>query len=143
MDMSTKPNSKLAELTKRLVGKWRVKGHEIEGEAEYKSMKGGVLLVMSVDFVVDGNKMKVIQHMAYDQDTDTLRARYMDTMGDDATYTWVLDGHTLRVSQGGKDSDTYFKATFNDDYSEYTGTWHYADGIDPDAENEKITYTRI
>ncbi|HMI04646.1 MAG TPA: lipocalin family protein [Pedobacter sp.] len=136
-------NPKLKELTERLSGKWQVKGQEIDGEAEYKSMKGGFLLVMNVDFVVDGKKIKNIQHVAYDQDTDTLRAHYMDTKGDDSTYTWVLEGQKIRVSLGGKDSDTYFEATLNDDDSEYTGTWHYPDGGDQDAGEARIVYKRI
>jgi hypothetical protein len=32
----------------------------------------------------------VIQHVTYDQDSDTLQAHYMDTMGDESIYTWVL-----------------------------------------------------
>jgi hypothetical protein len=45
-------NPKIKEITGHLSGKWRVKGQGIAGEAEYKSMKGGFLLVMNVDFVV-------------------------------------------------------------------------------------------
>ena len=67
----------------------------------------------------------------------------MDTMGDDSIYTWVLDGHKIRVSLGGKDSDTYFEATLNDDNSEYIGKWHYPDGGDYDATAEHIEYKRI
>jgi hypothetical protein len=136
-------NPKLKELTQRLSGKWQVTGQGIDGEAEYQSMKEGFLLVMNVDFVVDGNKMKIIQHMAYDQDSDTLQARYMDTMGNASTYTWILEGQKIRVSLGGKDSDTYFEATLNDDDSEYTGTWHYPDGGDQDEEEARIVYKRI
>ena len=55
--------------------------------------------------------MKVIQHITYHQDSETPRARYMDTMGDEATYTWVLGHRDIRVSLGDEDSDTYFRAT--------------------------------
>ncbi len=106
-------------------------------------MREGRLLVANVDFVVAGTEMKIIQHITYDQDTGTLRARYMDTMGDDSTYTWVLDGQELRVSLGDKESDTFFEAQFNDDNSEYVGTWHYPDGVDDGAAEERIIYTRI
>lgn len=137
------PNPKLTELAQRLTGKWRVRGPGINGKAEYKSVRQGLLLVMDVDFVVNGTEMKVIQHVAYDGDTDTLRARYMDTSGDESTYTWVLDGRNLRVSQGDEKSDTFFNARFNDDNSEYVGTWHYADDGGGNADEEQITYTRI
>jgi hypothetical protein len=139
----TEPHAKLTELTERLSGRWRVKGPEIDGKAEYRSVRGGLILVMNVDFVVNGVEMKVIQHVTYDQDTDTLRAHYMDTMGDESTYTWVLDGQELRVSLGDKESDTFFEARFSDDKSKYVGTWHYPDNVGGDAAEEQIVYSRI
>ena len=83
-----------------------------------------------------------MQHIAHDPDTGTLRARYMDTMGDAATYIWVLDHPEIRVSLGDEDPDTYFRATLNEDNSQYVGTWHYPGGDPPDAA-ETIVYTRI
>jgi hypothetical protein len=139
----TEPNPKLVELTERLSGRWRVNGSGIDGKAEYKALRGGLLLVMNVDFIVSGTAMTVIQHVAYDQDSDTLQAHYMDTMGDESTYTWVLDGQKLRVSLGGKESDTFFEATFNEDDSEYVGIWHYPDDVDGGAADERIAYSRI
>lgn len=143
MNISKELNDKLKELTKRLSGEWRVTGQDIDGKAEYRSMKGGFSLVQDVDFTVSGREIKIIQHIAYDQDTDTLQAHYMDTMGDESIYTWVLDGKTMRVSQGGKDSDTYFEAAFNDDNSEYVGMWHYPDSGDHDSQESQIVYKRI
>jgi hypothetical protein len=140
---STEPHPKLVELTERLSGRWRVTGSGIDGKAEYKSLRGGILLVMNVDFVVSGTEMRVIQHVTYDQDSDTLQAHYMDTMGDESIYTWVLDGQELRVSLDGKESDTFFAATFNEDNTEYVGTWHYPDDVDGDAADERIVYSRI
>ncbi|GAB3426376.1 hypothetical protein [Flindersiella endophytica] len=140
---AARPNPKLTELTQRLSGKWRVKGPGINGKAEYRPVRQGHLLVMNVDFVVNGTEMKVIQHVTYDRDTDMLRARYMDTMGDESTYAWVLDGQNLRVSLGDEKSDTFFNARFNDDNSEYVGTWHYPDDGDGNAAEEQIVYTRI
>ncbi len=105
-------------------------------------MKEGCLLVADVDFMVNGTRMKVIQHITYRPDGDALRAQYMDTMGEEATYTWVLEHPEIRVSLGDKDSDTFFRATLNGDNSEYVGTWHYADGSPPDS-TEEIVYTRV
>jgi len=98
---------------------------------------------MNVDFVVSGTEMKVIQHVTYDPGSDALQAHYVDTMGDESTYTWVLDGHELRVSLGGKDSDTFFAAVFNEDNTEYVGTWHYPDDAGGRAAEERIIYSRI
>ncbi len=137
-----RPHSKLVELSDILVGTWRVEGPDISGQAEYQTKEGGRLLVAFVDFHVGSSTMRVIQHIAHDEVRGTLRARYMDTMGDEATYTWVLDDRLIRVSLGDGDSDTYFQATLNEDNSQYIGTWHYAEGDPPDA-TEIITYTRV
>lgn len=139
----TEVNPKLTELAERLSGKWRVTGPGIDGDAEYKSLRDGLLLVASVKVVVNGAEIMIIQHISHDQAADTLRARYLDTMGDEATYTWVLDGQKIRVSQGDAESDTYFEARFNDDNSEYAGTWHYPEGVGGDAAEERIVYTRV
>lgn len=133
---------KLAELSDLLVGTWRVEGPDIRGQAEYQSKDGGRLLVAYVDFTVGDSRMRIIQHITHDEDRDTLLARYMDTMGDEATYSWELEDRKIRVSLGEKDSDTYFQATLNEDNSQYVGTWHYPDSGPPDA-TENITYTRV
>ncbi|HEY0949186.1 hypothetical protein [Nocardioides sp.] len=134
------PDPKLLELSELLVGTWRVDGPDISGHAEYASHDGGRLLVAFVDFQVGGSRMRLIQHIAHDADSDTLIARCLDTMGDDATYTWALEDKTIRVSLGDQASDTYFQATLNTDNSQYTGTWHYPDGA---AADETIVYTRV
>lgn len=136
-------NPKLTELAARLSGKWRVTGPGIDGEAEYTTLRDGLLQVGRVKVVVSGAEMTNIQHISHDQASDALRARYLDTMGNEATYTWMLDGQKVRVSQGDDESDTYFEARFNDDNSEYAGTWHYPEGGGDDAAEERIVYTRV
>jgi hypothetical protein len=143
MDVMREPDADLTELIQRLSGRWRVSGLAIGGLAEYRSANGGFLLVGDVDFVVNGNKIKNIQQVAFDQDTGTLRGRYMDTAGDASIYTWALDGSRFRVTLDGADSDTYFDAAFSADNSEYTGTWHYPPGVDGGSDDERIVYTRI
>ena len=142
VNAADEPHRKLAELSKLLVGTWRVDGSDIRGQAEYQSKNGGRLLVAYVDFRIGDSRMRVIQHITHHQDRDTLQARYMDTMGDEATYTWVLEDQKIRVSLGETDSDTYFQATLNEDNSQYVGTWHYPEGGSPD-ETENIVYTRV
>lgn len=139
---TTTPSAQLTELTQRMLGKWRVQGPGIHGQAEYRSAQDGLALVLTVDFVVNGTEMKVIQHIAHDQDGDRLLARYMDSMGDASTYTWDLEGKHLRIGLAGQ-SDTFFEASFNDDDSAYTGTWHYPDDSHNDAAEEQIVYSRI
>ncbi len=136
------PHPRLVELSELLVGTWLVDGPGITGQAEYHSRNGGRLLVAYVDFSVSGARMRVIQHITHHEDRDTLIARYMDTMGDEATYAWTLEEQTIRVSLDDHDSNTYFQATLNEDKSQYTGTWHYPEGDPPDA-TEPIVYTRV
>jgi hypothetical protein len=142
VNAADEPNPKLVELSELLVGTWRVDGPDIRGQAEYQSKNGGRLLVAYVDFSVGDSRMRVIQHITHHQDRDTLLARYMDTMGDEATYTWVLEHRKIRVSLGDKDSNTYFQATLNEDNSQYIGTWHYPEG-GPSVASENIVYTRV
>jgi hypothetical protein len=141
--MLKKPNHKLKELIERLSGKWQVKGPEIDGKAEYRPMNESSLLVQDVDFVYKDTRIKIIQHVSYDQATGSLQAHYMDTMGAVSTYTWELDGQKMRVYHGDVDSDEYFEATFNADNTEYTGIWHYPDVRNVDAAAEQIEYKRI
>ena len=136
------PDQRLLALSDLLVGTWRVTGPDITGQAEYQTRKEGLLLVVDVVFIVRGTRMKVIQHIRHDEASDTLRAHYMDTMGDAAIYTWALKGRTIRISLGGEESETYFEASFNDDNSEYSGTWRYADGDASDS-TETIVYSRV
>lgn len=142
VNAADEPNPKLVELSELLVGTWRVDGPDIRGQAEYQSKNGGRLLVAYVDFSVGDSRMRVIQHITHHQDSGTLLARYMDTMGGEATYTWVLEDRIIRVSLGENDSNTYFQATLNEDNSQYVGTWHYPEGGPPDA-TENIVYTRV
>lgn len=117
VDAAGDPNPELVELSELLVGTWRVEGPDITGQAEYQPKKGGRLLVAYVDFSVSGSRMRVIQHITQHEARGTLVARYMDTMGDEATYTWTLEDQTIRVSLGDQDSNTYFQATLNEDNS--------------------------
>jgi hypothetical protein len=137
MNLPKEPNVQLKKLAKRLIGKWQVKGPEIDGTIEYELMEGGFFLIQHIDFV-QGEKIKGIEYIGYDQDTDTLRSHFMATDGSNFTYTWQLDGETLRIYFGDKDSDMYFEGTFNSDGSQYSGAWHYPDGGGYDA-----TVTRL
>ena len=128
MNMPKEPNDKLKRLTERMTGKWQVKGPDIDGTVEYEPMEGGFFLIQHIDFVQGGTKIKGVEYIAYDPDTDTLRSHFMDTMGSNFTYTYTLEGKDLRINFGDKDSDMYYEGTFNEDNSEHSGAWHYPDG---------------
>lgn len=69
-------------------------------------------------------------------------ARDMDSFGDEATYRWEFEGRKLRVDEGDGESGAYFEAWFDDDFSQYAGTWH-GFGAAGDADDGLITYTRV
>ena len=135
------PDPRLVELSEVLVGTWLVEGPGIRGEAEYRLARDGLLIVGDVEVAVGDTTMKNLRHISHDPDSDTLRARYMDTGGQKATYTWALHNRTIRMSEGDASSDTYFEATVAEDRSSYSGSWHYPDETG-DEPPETITYTR-
>lgn len=127
-DLPKKPNAQLKALGDRLIGKWEASGPDIEGTVAFEWLEGGYFLVQHVDFVQGGTKIKGIEYVGYDVDTDTLRSHYMDNNGSNFTYTWALEGDTLKIWFGDKDSEYFYEGVFNEDGTVNTGGWTYPDG---------------
>ncbi|SRR6266567_2233996 len=121
------PHVKLKQLG-RLLGAWKVHGPEIDGSVRFEWMEGGFFLIQHIDFVQGGQKIKGIEYISYDQDTDTLRSHFMDSSGSNFTYTWQLDGDTLTIWFGDKDSPLHYVGTFNEEGNVNSGRWSYPDG---------------
>jgi hypothetical protein len=118
------PNPALRKLD-RVVGKWTVSGPDVQGEVEYEWMEGGFFLIQHVDLNAFGREIRGIEYVGFDQDTETLRSHFMDNQGSNFTYTWDLEGETLWIWFGEKDSDNYFRGTFDESGDSYSGRWQW------------------
>ena len=121
------PNPKLKALD-RLVGTWDVTGSFITGTAVLDWMEGGYFLVQKVDFTRDEHAIRGVEYIGFDEDTQTLRSHYMDNNGSNFTYTWEIDGDTIRIYFGDTDSDNFFEGTFSEDGKSYRGKWQWPGG---------------
>jgi len=122
------PNPALKKL-EPLVGKWKITGDDVDGEVRFEWMEGGFFLIHHFD-LIQGGRQKGVEYIGFDEDTQTLRSRLMQTNGSNFTYTYNLEGDTLWVWFGDKDSDNFSRSTFSDDGNSYTGCWQWttADG---------------
>jgi hypothetical protein len=121
------PNPALRKLD-RLVGRWTVDGSSVLGQVEYEWMEGGFFLIQHVDLTAFGRPIKGVEYIGFDEDTETLRSHFMDNNGSNFTYTWDLEGDTLRIWFGEKDSDNHFRGTFDETGNSYRGRWQWPDG---------------
>ena len=124
-----------------LIGKWKITGPDIEGETSYEWMEGGFFFIQKFDLQQQGQQ-KGIEYTGFDEETGTLRSRMMAIDGSRFTYTYEMDGDTLWYWFGDKGSDIYSRSTFSDDFSSYTGAWHWTNE-DGTAGGYEFTATRI
>ncbi len=121
----------------RLVGRWRVSGSYLQGTLTFEWMEGGFFLIQHVDAHHGEQAIKGIEYIGFDEDTQTLRSHYMDTRGDNFTYTWEVQGDRLRIWFGEKGSDNFYEGKFSPDGNSGTGRWKWPGG------GYEATMTRI
>jgi hypothetical protein len=68
----------------------------------YEWMEGGFFLIQRVNAVAGGRAIKGTEYIGFDEDTHTLRSHYVDVHGSNFTYTWEIDGDTIRIWFGEK-----------------------------------------
>lgn len=112
-----------------LIGKWKISGPDVSGEASFEWMEGGFFMIQRYDLEQDGHQ-KGIEYTGIDEETGTLRSRLMQTNGSRFTYTYEIEGHIFWYWFGDKGSDTYSRSTFSEDFRSYSGSWHW---INPDG----------
>jgi hypothetical protein len=125
------PSEKLKAL-ERLVGTWQVSGGS-EGSVTYRWMEGGFFMIQDVRLSSDGIEtvgMEVIGHLRPfgGEQSQDVHSRYYDAHGDTLDYVYEMDGDTLTIWAGGKDSPAYFRGTFSADGNTNTGAWIFPGG---------------
>lgn len=125
--LASEPSPALGQLN-RLVGEWDITGPFLNGSASFEWMEGGFFLIQRVDAGGGGRTIRGVEYIGFDEDTQTLRSHYMDIHGANFTYTWEIDGDTLRIWFGGTDSDNFFVGCFAPDGTSYSGEWQWPGG---------------
>lgn len=123
----SKRNPALKSL-ERLVGGWNVSGQDIEGQVIFEWMEGGFFLIQHVDLIHDGRKIKGMEIIGYDEESDALKSHYFGNSGGVLEYTWELDDDTLTIWFGEKGSPSVFSGTFSEDGNSNTGRWVWPGG---------------
>lgn len=116
------PNPLLKTL-EPLIGKWKICGPDAEGEVIYEWMEGGFFLIQKFD-LHHGGHQKGIEYTGFDEETETLRSRLMQTNGSRFTYTYEINNRDFYYWFGDKGSDIFSYSKFSEDGNTITGTWH-------------------
>ncbi len=112
----------------RLIGEWEVTGSFLQGRMTFEWMEGGFFPIQHVDCHTTERTIKGTEYIGFDEATQTLRSHYMDIHGANFTYTWEIDGDTIRTYFGEKGSDNYFEGHFDEDGNSYSGAWQWPGG---------------
>lgn len=112
----------------RLVGEWEVTGSFLQGVISFEWMEGGFFLVQRVDCEGGGRTIRGVEYIGFDEDTQTLRSHYMDVNGSNFTYTWMVEGDSVRIWFGDEGSDNFFTGHFSADGRSYAGNWQWPGG---------------
>ncbi len=118
-----------------MVGSWEDSGPLASGTSTSEWMEGGFFLVNHIDFHTPGDRrIKAVEYIGFDEDTQTLRSHLMDNHGANFTYTYEIDEDGFTIWFGEKDSENFYRGTFGADRTSYRGKWQWpGGGYDLDA----------
>lgn len=116
----------------RLVGTWTL-GEDTAGTVTYEWLPGGHFLIQRFDLTLHGHPVtgiEVIGHLKpFGEDASAeIWSRAYDDSGNTLDYVYEVDGQTLTIWAGGKDSPAFYRGEFSTDGRTNTGTWTYPDG---------------
>ena len=134
------PNPLLKTL-EPLIGTWKISGPDVEGEIVFEWMEGGFFLIQKFD-LEQGGHQKGIEYTGFDEETQTLRSRLMQTNGSRFTYTYEIEGDSFYYWFGDKGSDIFSHSTISKDGNTISGAWHMKND-DGTPGGYKYTLTRI
>lgn len=136
------PDSDLLSLD-RLVGTWEVSGGA-RGTARYEWMDGQFFLIQHVDLEQYGQRILGIEIIGHErpfgaEQSEDIKSRFYDNMGNTLDYVYELDGDTLTIWGGERGSPAYYRGTLNADGTTMSGSWVYPGGGGYDSTATKVT----
>ena len=135
------PSEELRALD-RLEGTWQVTGGA-EGTVRYEWMEGRYFLLQHVELEHYGQHihgLEVIGNLRpFGEEPSTdVRSRFYDSMGNTLDYVYAMEGDTLWIWAGERDSPAYFRGTFDESGRVVVGAWVFPGGGGYDS-----TMTRV
>jgi hypothetical protein len=109
----------------RLIGTWKITGPDVDGQSTFEWMEGGFFLIHHFQMGQGDEKVKGIEYIYYDPDTQTLRTHMMDKSGANFTYTWDVTEKEFWNWFGEKGSNNFSHSTFSADGNTLTGRWQW------------------
>ena len=130
-DQPPQPNPDLKNLN-RLVGTWEMSAG-VQGRVTFEWMEGGFFLIQHVDLEHHGQRIKGIEIIGHErpfgaEPSEEIKSRFYSYTGNTSDYVYELEGNTLTIWAGERDSPAYYRGTFGDDGDTLTGAWHYPGG---------------
>src|SRR5215208_6064339 len=132
-ERAAEPAPALERLGSRLVGTWEIAGGW-RGTGTYEGMRGGFFLIQGVNLgQQDGQRITGIEVIGHErpfgaEPSEEIKSRFYSYTGNTSDYVYELEGNTLTIWAGERDSPAYYRGTFGDDGDTLTGAWHYPGG---------------
>jgi hypothetical protein len=116
----------------RLVGTWRISG-DATGTVSYRWMDGGFFLIQEGDLELYGHHNTFTEIIGRErpfggESSTDIKSRTYTSEGDTLDYVYELDGDTLTIWGGQRDSESYYRATFSEDSNTLSGAWTWPGG---------------
>lgn len=130
---SRKPDPAL-KLLDALVGTWNIKGREfgsdaeINGHVSFERLEGGFFFVQHVNIDHNGQRIRGIEIIAYEESTKTFTSHYFDNRGNTFEYVWEIGDGTLTIWGGYVGSQVSFKGKFSDNGNVIADIWESPGG---------------
>jgi hypothetical protein len=116
----------------RLVGTWRISGDAI-GTVTYRWLEGGFFLVQEGELDLFGHHNRFTEVIGRErpfggEPSADIRSRVYTAEGDTLDYVYELDGDTLTIWGGHRDSESSYTASFSADGDTISGAWSWPGG---------------
>ncbi|NNN20973.1 MAG: hypothetical protein HKL80_03105 [Acidimicrobiales bacterium] len=123
--ISLHPDESLNELDP-MVGKWKVNGSFVQGYVNFAWMEGRFFMIQQVDFHRCDVTIKGVEYIGSHEDTKSLKSHQMYSRGSNFTYTWSVEGRSIKIWFGDQSSDNFFVGEFDENMNSYSGSWQLA-----------------